>query len=369
MRILAYPAFGPRELNPYTRLLYKHMKADVFDFSYRRAFTGRFDVFHIHWPEWEANFYRNPVEAALRLRLKIAVIDVLRLRGTRLIWTAHNLKAHDGRHPAVERRFWRAFIKRLDGYIALTAAGREAACETFPELTNKPSFVIPHGHYRDHYPCTSTVDARAELGIGSKSQVLLFFGRIRNYKNLPLLIESFSRLTGDVTLCIAGCPDSADVTRKITTLATHDSRIHLHLRDIADDRVQHFFRAADLVVLPYREILNSGTAMLALSFARPVLVPDLGAMSELRCMFGAEWVRAYSGPLTPLHLAESLNWARTSSRSLRPALELVDWSTLAKQTLHAYSEIVGGVNGTRDPYRTVRSASEPARFISVDGTQ
>lgn len=367
MRVLAYPAFSPRELNPYTRLLYKSMKADVFDFSHRSALTGRFDVFHIHWPEWEANFYQNPFEAALRLRLKLAVIDILRLKGTEIIWTVHNLKAHDGRHPAIEQWFWRAFIKRLDAYIALTEAGRNAARELFPELRDKPSFVIPHGHYCHHYPCISTVDPRAELGISPASHMLLFFGRIRDYKNLPLLIESFSSLSGDLTLCIAGRPDNEAIAGRITTLASRDSRVRLHLGDIPDDRVQYFFRAADLVVLPYREILNSGTAMLALSFDRPVLVPDRGAMGELRSMFGSEWVRTYSGSLTPLDLAEGLDWTRTSSRIRRPELELVDWPALAKQTLHAYSEVVSGVNRPHKSHKAVRSASEAAPFISMDG--
>jgi beta-1,4-mannosyltransferase len=341
MRVLAYPAFSVSESNPYTRLLYKEMKAEVADFSYRRAFTRRYDILHVHWPEWELNFYRNPVEVASRLRLKLFAIDYLRARGTKIVWTVHNLKAHDSLHPSIERRFWRSFVKRLDGFIALTNAGRESAREKFPALRGLPSFVIPHGHYRDQYSSNSRKDARTELGISAAAKVLLFFGRIREYKNIPLLLETFEKLQGDVILYIAGRPDSDDLAKRLMAAAAQDRRVRLHLDEVAEDQVQHFFRAANLVVLPYREILNSGTAMLALSFGRPVLVPDLGAMSELQAAFGSQWVRTYR-QLTVSELQDALEWAITFPRATQPALEGVDWPTLAKRTLEAYTEVVRG---------------------------
>lgn len=341
MRVLAYPAFSVRESNPYTRLLYKDMRAEVADFSYRRAFARRYDILHIHWPEWELNFYRNPVEVASRLRLKLFAIDCLRARGTKIVWTAHNLKAHDSLHPSIEQRFWRSFIRRLDGFIALTNAGRESACEKFSELRGLPNFVIPHGHYRDQYPCNSKNDARTELGISAEAKVLLFFGRIREYKNIPSLLETFEKLQGDLVLYIAGRPDSDDLARGLMAAAAQDRRVRLHLDEVAEDQVQHFFRAANLIVLPYREILNSGTAMLALSFGRPVLVPDLGAMGELRSAFGSQWVHTYR-QLTASELRGALEWAITFPRAGQPALENVDWPRLAKRTLEAYAEIVSG---------------------------
>ena len=99
MKVMAYPAFSASQQNPYTRLLYKHMAAQVVDFSFRRLLATRYDILHLHWPEWELNAYSSATEAAARLRMKLLAIDFLRGRGTRVVWTAHNLKAHDGLHP------------------------------------------------------------------------------------------------------------------------------------------------------------------------------------------------------------------------------------------------------------------------------
>jgi beta-1,4-mannosyltransferase len=98
-------------------------------------------------------------------------------------------------------------------------------------------------------------------------------------------------------------------------------------------------RAADLVVLPYREILNSGSAILALSFARPVLVPAQGAMTELQRDMGREWVRTYPGELRPRTLADALHWARQTPRDPARLFPNMSWETIARQTLRAYLAI------------------------------
>jgi glycosyltransferase involved in cell wall biosynthesis len=339
MKVMAYPAFSASQQNPYTRLLYKHMGAQVVDFSFRRSLTTRYDILHLHWPEWELNAYSSATEAAARLRMKLLAIDFLRGRGARVVWTAHNLKAHDGLHPKLEKWFWSAFISRVDAYIALTQSGRAAARERFPSLERIPSFVIPHGHYRDEYPVNSNDDARKQLGIRSRAKVLLFFGQVREYKNVPALIRAFRDTQKDEVLCIAGRPSSENLAAEVRREACGDPRVLLHLYDVPEDRVQLFFRAADLVVLPYRDILNSGAVLLALSFNRPVLVPNQGAMGELQTSAGAEWVRTYSGDIDAAQLEDGLAWAATPARPRELCLDHLEWPRLAEQTLHAYEEI------------------------------
>jgi glycosyltransferase involved in cell wall biosynthesis len=256
-----------------------------------------------------------------------------------VVWTAHNLKAHDGLHPKLEKWFWSAFISRVDAYIALTQSGRAAARERFPSLERIPSFVIPHGHYRDEYPVNSNDDARKQLGIRSRAKVLLFFGQVREYKNVPALIRAFRDTQKDEVLCIAGRPSSENLAAEVRREACGDPRVLLHLYEVPQDRVQLFFRAADFVVLPYRDILNSGAALLALSFNRPVLVPNQGAMGELQSSAGAEWVRIYSGDIDAAQLVDGLAWAVASERPREVRLDHLEWPRLAEQTLHAYEEI------------------------------
>ena len=340
MRVIAQPAFAGRNDNPYTWLLYQPMHAQVTDFSYRSALAGRYDILHLHWPERELNVYRGSMKAGARLRLRLALLDVLRARGTKVVWTVHNLSSHEGLHPRIESWFWPEFTKRVDGYIALSETGRLAARERFPNLANIPGYVIPHGHYRGEYPVDANVDARKELGIAAGAKVVLFFGLIREYKNVPALIRAFRDLADEeLVLLIAGRPNSEALAEQLRGQSAGDARIRLHLHSIPIERVQYFFRAADLVALPYRDILNSGTALLALSFNRPVLVPGRGAMSELRAGIGADWVRTYAGELDGEELQRALRWAIENSRPPEAPLSSLEWPKIAEQTLQAYSEI------------------------------
>jgi beta-1,4-mannosyltransferase len=101
-----------------------------------------------------------------------------------------------------------------------------------------------------------------------------------------------------------------------------------------------YFRAAELIVLPYRDILNSGTALLSLSFNRPVLVPDRGAMKELREKVGRKWVRTFVGEINARELEQALTWVTQISRPSEPYLGDLEWPKLAEQTLHAYQEVI-----------------------------
>jgi glycosyltransferase involved in cell wall biosynthesis len=167
--------------------------------------------------------------------------------------------------------------------------------------------------------------------------MMLFFGGIRPYKNIPRLIESFRAFPGeDAILYIAGRSPSAKVTQQLQVLADQDHRVRLNLNFVSRDEVQVYFRAADVVVLPYREILNSGSAILALSFNRPVLVPRRGAMSELAKFVGDEWVQTYSGDLTVNALETSLNWATNTVRPPLAPLESLDWREISAKTVKAF---------------------------------
>jgi len=99
--------------------------------------------------------------------------------------------------------------------------------------------------------------------------------------------------------------------------------------------------AADLVVLPYLDILNSGSAIWALSFGRPVLLPNRGAMPELAESVGSDWVRLFDGPLDEHQLADALNWARRPRPEPLPALDSLDPERVVEAHLEAYGALAG----------------------------
>jgi beta-1,4-mannosyltransferase len=348
LRVVAYTAFAGRLRNPYNWLLYSNMKTEVKEFVLKSLHCEECDVLHIHWPESSLNSHRSSLIAYIRLRLLLFRIDQYTSRGARLIWTLHNLRSHEGFHPRLEAWFWREFINRLHGVIALSESGLEAALRKFPALSRLPSFVIRHGHYRDAYPNDADLDARSQLGIDSGKQVILFFGQIRSYKNIPRLLEAFRNLRGDeFVLYIAGMALNRREDRLIEDAAASDPRVRLHLDHVPQDQVQVFFRAADLVVLPFRDILNSGTAILSLSLDRPILVPARGAMGELQQLAGHEWVRTYDGELSESELAGAINWATKTVRAKQSPLQQLEWPHIAAQTLEAYRNTCNLVSGAR----------------------
>ncbi len=345
IRILAWPAFKNRAKNPYTHLLYSHMNGvHVDEFSIGNL-RDRYDVWHMHWPETFLNPGTTGVGAAFKTQLILSLMDFARCRGTKIIWTVHNLKAHDGRYPRLERRFWRAFLRRIDGFICLSKSGMRLALHTFPQLGHLPGFVIPHGLYRGEYPMDRNLDHRRTLDIAADAKVVLFFGMIRKYKNVPGLIRVFRGLSdSDAVLCIAGKLLN-DCGPSVRDAAGNDPRVRLHTQHVPAQEVQNYFGAADLVVLPYREILNSGTALLALSFDKPVLVPRQGAMAELQSLVGDDWVRTYQGELSTAELTDALVWSRPKHRGEFPPMGSLDCSRLAQETVEAYKIVLSHSGG------------------------
>jgi len=363
LRILAWPAFKNR--GPYNVLLYRSMQtlgATVEEFSAWRILLKRYDIVHLHWPEYCVNG-RGALASLFWSCSLFAVMCWVRLRGGKVIWTVHNLRSHLQQHPGIERYFWKIFTVLLNAYIGLTETGAEQARRRYPALRSKSGFVIPHGNIRDAYPGVeiSREEARLRLGISTSARVVGFFGSIERYKGITELVEAFSALNDHrAVLYAAGkCYLTAQERAHIEHIARGDSRIRLRLEYIPDADAASYIRASDLVVLPFREILNSGSAVLALSLDRPILVPARGAMPDLQQFAGAEWVRLYSGELTSGTLQQHLDAAiggaamRGHCRALEFGWAGLGWNDLAQLTLNAYYSVIGAA----PQYRTNASRS------------
>ncbi len=330
--------------NPYTSLLYGEVqKAGLRVVEYRpyRAPLGRWDVLHIHWPE--SVFDHTLAEALPTTESLLFGVRRARRRGAKLLWTIHNLHTHEQRHAYFEERFWRRFIPELDGVVALTEAGLAAARERFPGLGGKPSWIVPHPHYRGQYP--DDIDRRAarqRLGIAEDTRVMLVFGRMYEYKNVPALLRAVRAAPGENwAVLVAGAPRTSRVAEELRQEAAGDPRVRFHLDFIDAADAQVFFRASDLVVQPYREILNSGTALLALSFDRPVLLPHHGAGADLAGAFGPPWVTSYAGELEPDTLRRALATAATlPERTDGTHLRELDASAVGAKMVRAYRELI-----------------------------
>jgi len=345
LRVLGWPGFTSENGNPYTRLLYEGMEAEanveVDGFTMFEPLQRRYDVWHVHWPE-DFLSYPSAVAAYFYVTAELLLFAWARLRGTKLVWTIHDVGPHESYHPQLERLFWPLFLPMVDGIISLSETARAEAYDRFPVLRSVPSAIVPHGHYRTAYPdSVPKAKARRQFDLEANVPVALFVGRIRPYKNVVPLIKTFRQWENpEARLIVAGNPVSEELDGRIRAEANEDARVRTDLRFIEEDEIPVLIAAADLVVLPYETIMHSGSALLALSFDRSVLVPDLGAMAELQDRMGPDWVRTYSGSLTPSVLADGMTWARSTGRANRAPVEDLDWSRLARQTVALYHRVL-----------------------------
>lgn len=345
LKVLAYPAFKNADANPYNALLYREIgRKNIQIIECTREFLrhGDFDIFHVHWPEYLIE-RTGRVSTILSTRKTLSILDRVRSRGAKIIWTVHEDRTHEQRYPLLEKRYMLGMTRRLDGVISMSETGLKLARRNLPPLSDVPSFVIPHGHYRQSYPnVVNRAAARDRLSIPGSAAVIAYFGMIRPYKNVPALIRAFRQLEQPGTiLVVAGKPQTEEEEHTVLCAANGNDSVRLALKRIEDDEVQLFLNAADLLVLPFKRILNSGSALLGLSFDLPILVPRLGSMAELQSAVGSNWVRTYEGELTADVLREATAWALHETRGRRAPLDDFDWSSVARQTVAAYRAVTG----------------------------
>jgi len=312
--------------NPYIVMLRDSLAAtpgvQVRTFSWRAALLGRYDVFHAHWPEILVAG-RNGPRAAVRQLLTVALLTRLWLTRTPIVRTLHNLKRPEG-------------ISRREDLILAWFEHRTALVILLNSSSTAPpgvaGVIIPHGHYRgwfSAYAKPASVPGR-----------LSYFGLVRRYKGVDTLLRAFRELSGDVSLRVAGKPSSPELARSLTELAAGDDRIELTLRFLSDEELTAVAGEGELVVLPYREMHNSGGALTALSLGRPVLVPDNEVNRRLGAEVGPGWVFTYDGELTADQLDATLRALRSVDRVAEPDLSRREWDSAGRQHVDAYRRAV-----------------------------
>jgi glycosyltransferase involved in cell wall biosynthesis len=285
-RVVAFP----RGTTAYTECFYRAVEdegATVIDGVYTgrwlHANLSRFDVFHIHWPSFQ--YYDGTTRPRCWWRLaKLGLfLTFLRLRGKHVVWTAHNTYPHDGGGELRLHRVGRRLVRLLATRVLVHGPKAAALVQEQLRVPARKIVTIEHGHWIDFYRnACSREDVRKQLGLPGDSTTFLFIGACKPYKNLEPLVDAFQRLPDGAHLVIAGSFAKAEYRERVErAIARRPDRIQLHPRYLADDELQVFLNAADVMVLPYSEILTSGAAMLAFSFGRPVIAPRKGNLIEV----------------------------------------------------------------------------------------
>ena len=200
---------------------------------------------------------------------------------TRCIGLIHNMIPHE---PNVLHKYLPPyFVKQMDGFTTLSHAVIKDIDQF--DKHNKPKSWAPHPIY-DHYgELIDKIEARKQLGLSADGKYVLFFGFIRDYKGLDLLIDAFGDLRLQdmgVRLLVAGefYGDPQPYLNRIRSLDISDIVI-LHNDYIPDNKVNLYFRACDIVAQPYKTATQSGVTQVAFHFERPMLVTNVGGLPEI----------------------------------------------------------------------------------------
>lgn len=223
-------------------------------------------------------FFRRKSEVLFYLYLK--------LRGKNLVFTAHNVLPHE--NNIIDQLLKSIIYKTSSAIIAHSHYIKDKLIDNFKVESSKIT-IIPHGNF-DHYiglDVISLQEARIKLNLSINDNVLLFFGYIRKYKGLDLLINAFNRSAikdENLKLVIAGAPFNSQMEieyKKAINSSPFNDRIIFYCNYIPNNEVAKFFIASDLVVLPYKNIDHSGIIHLAYSFGKPVLATNVGDFNEI----------------------------------------------------------------------------------------
>lgn len=271
----------------------------------------------------------------------------LRRHNLPVVYTAHNVTPHPG--EPTRRSGFHALYAAVDAIIVLAEANRAELLESF-EIPAKKVYMIPSGHLFDFHQ--SPIDrngARKQLGLPEGVPVALFFGLIKPYKGLEVLIRAFTQVHERMPaarLMIAGQPNM-DFKSFDALIQKHhlQNAVTLDLRYIPTREMHVYFAAADVVVLPYLRTSQSAVLLMAYTFGRPVITTDTGGLPEMV-------VEGQSGLVVPpgdeVALAEALvtvlanpDRARSMGACARHLAQTRHaWPTIARATMDVYQKVL-----------------------------
>jgi beta-1,4-mannosyltransferase len=257
-----------------------HGKSGKFFALLRTAISQRPDYIHV---DWLHQYYLRKKHWMTWVQFPFFAVELLLLKmfcKVHLTWTLHNIQPHDRPYFGPYKWARQLFAKHCVWIRVFSENTIGRASEVLKCDADKFR-GIPEGSYVGYYPNEITQkEAREKLSILESERVFLFLGLIKPYKGLEELIEAFQYLNPEnARLLIAGKPIDQTYFQNIANLI-HSEKIEIHPKFISNEELQVYFNAADVVVLPFKKIENSGSAILAMGFAKVIIAPNTGSVTK-----------------------------------------------------------------------------------------
>jgi len=209
---------------------------------------------------------------------KIAVL-LKKKNDIRIMAICHNLIPHE--KYGFNKFFTKMFLNKIDRFVVMSESVKSDLLKIVPNAKYR---LTPHPIYNIFGNIIDKDIARQNLGIKVKN-VILYFGLIRKYKGLDILLNSIPNIKqklNDFIVIVAGeCYEKTEKYYEIIEKLKIQDLVDLRLKFIPDNQIAQYFSAADVVALPYRTATQSGITQIAYNFDRPVIVSDVGGLSEI----------------------------------------------------------------------------------------
>ena len=238
---------------------------------------------HLHWTSAIVQIAGTEAEGRGRLEAFRARVLDLQARGGALVWTVHNVLPHECPYRELEIELCRFLAERAD-VVHVLCDETFAATRPLYELDPARTLVVPHSSYDGIYPDVVTRRiARERLGVARDDIALLSVGGIRPYRGLDTLLDAFDVLVAEeprLRLLVAGKPGDWPGIEDLRARCAGHPRITAQFQHLPTDDLQLWNRAADVAVLPYRHVLNSGAFKLAQTYGLPIVAPRDGCVAR-----------------------------------------------------------------------------------------
>jgi glycosyltransferase involved in cell wall biosynthesis len=292
IKITCLPVAGIE--NPYQDLMIKGLNSanrmEAFNGVHDR-FLGIFKTVVKYRPEylhfdWIQSYYARRNHWMSLVFLPIFMIQILYVKiftKTKVVWTLHNIYPHNVSHQNFQRGIRKWFAKRCEWIRVFSEETVHKASKEFG-IPIERFKVIPEGDYINVYPNTIEKSvARKNLSLSNEVMVLITLGYIKPYKGIEKLINVFDAIKNtNSVLIIAGQGIDVNYVKHIKNLIDElgNKRINLHDTFISKEDLQIYYNASDLVVLPFDKVENSGSAIMAMGFKKPIIAPKMGVLKK-----------------------------------------------------------------------------------------
>ncbi|MAL97819.1 MAG: hypothetical protein CL583_05130 [Alteromonadaceae bacterium] len=295
-------------------------------------------IIHLHWISplvermyWQTSPLKKAIKCWILILMTVLDVKLAQARGVKVVWTVHNLVSHDAQDEEIEIKLRRALANAVDLLCFHSREAQQLVFETYRLSDDTNACVTPHACYGDYYGELKQVVSRDQPTNGVRGEfVFLFFGIIRRYKGVEALIEAFSKLEGDdLRLLIAGKVFPAEDEAWLRKATEADPRISFRNGFVPREQLGDLIASSDAVVLPFARTLSSGSALLSITYGKPLVLPESARVFGVPGDEGAVYFGDPTGLSDALERTLAANTRAMGQHNAELAKELT-WGAMAE---------------------------------------